>query len=129
MSSAVALRVLVALLVCASAWLAVAGTSSAQGARGIDPNQGLSLVEVNLPSKVAAMRLQVRAHRYKVEFNEHYLRRNGDGSVTATVRPSPAAVSQEPANPSPRSRRSRSLVALAHRSVRSRACACSLRTS
>jgi hypothetical protein len=85
MSSAVARRVLVALLVCASAWLAVAGTASAQVGRGIDPNQGLSLVEVNLPSKVAAMRLQVRAHRYKVEFNEHYLRRNGDGTVTATV--------------------------------------------
>ena len=53
--------------------------------RGIDPNQGLSLVEVNLPSKLAAMRLQVRAHRYKVEFNEHYLRRNSNGTVTATV--------------------------------------------
>ena len=85
MRSAVARRVLVALLVCASAWLAVAGTASAQVGRGIDPHQGLSLVEVNLPSKVAAMRLQVRAHRYKVEFNEHYLRRNSDGSVTATV--------------------------------------------
>jgi hypothetical protein len=45
----------------------------------------LSLVEVNLPSKVAAMRLQLRAHRYNVEFNDHYLRRNRNGSVTATV--------------------------------------------
>jgi Zinc carboxypeptidase/Chitobiase/beta-hexosaminidase C-terminal domain len=31
------------------------------------------------------MRLQVRAHRYGVEFNEHYLRNNADGSVTVTV--------------------------------------------
>ena len=85
MSSTAARRVLVALLVCACSWLAVTGTAAAQVGRGIDPNQGLRLVEVNLPSKVAAMRLQVRAHRYKVEFNEHYLRRNSNGTVTATV--------------------------------------------
>ena len=85
MSSTAARRVLVALLVCACSWLAVTGTAAGQVGRGIDPNQGLRLVEVNLPSKVAAMRLQVRAHRYKVEFNEHYLRRNSNGTVTATV--------------------------------------------
>jgi hypothetical protein len=38
-----------------------------------------------MPSKAAAMRLQLRASRYGVEFNEHYLRQNSDGSVTATV--------------------------------------------
>ena len=53
--------------------------------RGIDPNQGESLVEVMLPSKGAAMRLQLEADKYGVEFNDHYLRRNGDGSVTVTV--------------------------------------------
>ena len=85
MSSTAVRRVLVALLVCGCSWLAVTGTAAGQAGRGIDPNQGLRLVEVNLPSKVAAMRLQLRAHRYKVEFNEHYLRRNSNGTVTATV--------------------------------------------
>ena len=53
--------------------------------RGIDPNQGQSLVEVNLPNKTAAMRLQVEADTYGVEFNDEYLRHNRDGSVTVTV--------------------------------------------
>ena len=53
--------------------------------RGIDPNQGESLVEVTLPSKAAAMRLQLDADTYGVEFNDHYLRNNGDGTVTVTV--------------------------------------------
>ena len=65
---------------------ATAGVASAEEAeRGIDPNQGRSLVEVSLPSKGAAMRLQLQADSLDVEFNEHYLRRNGDGSVTVTV--------------------------------------------
>jgi hypothetical protein len=85
MSSDAGRRVLLAVAVCVCTWLAVTAPAAAQVGRGIDPHQGLSLVEVNLPSKVAAMRLQVRAHRYKVEFNDHYLRRNGDGTVTATV--------------------------------------------
>ena len=42
--------------------------------RGIDPNQGESLVEVNLPSKATAMRLQLEAETYGIDFNEHYLR-------------------------------------------------------
>ena len=53
--------------------------------RGIDPNQGESLVEVHLPSKAAAVRLQLEAETYGVDFNEHYLRRDDDGSVTVTV--------------------------------------------
>src|SRR5215204_2990961 len=61
------------------------GVASAEEERGIDPNQGESLVEVALPSKGAAMRLQLDAERYGVEFNDHYLRRNGNGTVTATV--------------------------------------------
>ena len=66
--------------------LVTAGVASAEEAeRGIDPNQGRSLVEVSLPSKGAAMRLQLQADSLDVEFNEHYLRRNGDGSVTVTV--------------------------------------------
>src|SRR4051812_36557781 len=67
---------------CALVW---SGTALAQDQRGIDPNQGQSLVEVNLPSKGAAMRLQLEAESYGVEFNDHYLRRNRDGSVTVTV--------------------------------------------
>src|SRR5918998_5623436 len=62
------------------------GVASAQDdARGIDPNHGDSLVEVSLPSKGAAMRLQLEADTYGVDFNDHYLRRNGNGSVTVTV--------------------------------------------
>ena len=63
-----------------------AGVASAEEAeRGIDPNQGRSLVEVSLPSKGAAMRLQLQAESLDVEFNEHYLRRNRDGSVTVNL--------------------------------------------
>ena len=62
------------------------GAATAQGdERGIDPNQGDSLVEVSLSSKGAAMRLQLEAEQYGVEFNEHYLRRNANGTVTVTV--------------------------------------------
>ena len=60
-------------------------TAGEDEGRGIDPNQGESLVEVTLPSKGAAMRLQLEADTYGVEFNDHYLRNNGDGTVTATV--------------------------------------------
>jgi hypothetical protein len=77
-------RALLAVSLCA---LAFAGTVGAQGedARGIDPNQGESLVEVNLPSKDAAIRLQLDADSYGIDFNDHYLRHNQDGSVTVTV--------------------------------------------
>src|SRR5918992_507933 len=53
--------------------------------RGIDPNQGDSLVEITLPDKAAAIRLQLESESYDVEFNDHYLRHNADGTVTATV--------------------------------------------
>ena len=59
--------------------------ATAQEQRGIDPNQGDSLVEVTLASKGAATRLQLDAESYGIDFNEHYLRRNSDGTVTATV--------------------------------------------
>ncbi|HEX5979472.1 MAG TPA: hypothetical protein VFY52_00150, partial [Thermoleophilaceae bacterium] len=65
--------------------MALTGAAAGQDARGIDPNQGESLVEVDLPSKAAAMRLQLEAEQYGIEFNEHYLRNNADGSVTVTV--------------------------------------------
>jgi hypothetical protein len=65
--------------------LAGAATASEDVGRGIDPNQGESLVEVTLSSKGAALRLQLEAEAYGVEFNDHYLRNNGDGTVTATV--------------------------------------------
>ena len=50
------------------ALVATAGASAAEGeeARGIDPNQGESLVEVTLANKGAAMRLQLSADKYGV---------------------------------------------------------------
>jgi hypothetical protein len=74
-------RVLVAVSLCA---LTLTGAASADE-RGIDPNQGESLVEVNVPSRAAAERLQLEAESYGVDFNDHYLRLNGDGSATVTV--------------------------------------------
>src|SRR5215218_10164158 len=65
--------------------LVFAGSATAQDERGIDPAQGLSLVEVNVPNKGAALRLQLEAASYGVEFNDHYLRQNPSGSVTTTV--------------------------------------------
>ena len=85
MSSVARRRVLIAVSVCVWTWVAATAGAAADVGRGIDPNQGLSLVEVDLKSKAAAMRLQLKAERYGVEFNEHYLRRNsgrdghGDG--------------------------------------------------
>ena len=52
----------------------VVPTAASAEERGIDPNQGESLVEVNLPDKAAAMRLQLEADKYGIDFNEHYLR-------------------------------------------------------
>src|SRR5215218_10088049 len=75
---------LVAVSVVAFAWAGGATTTHADE-RGVDPDQAQSLVEVNLPSKAAAMRLQVEADTYGVEFNDEYLRHNRDGSVTVTV--------------------------------------------
>ena len=76
------LAVLAAMLVA----FATAGSAAAQeNGRGIDPNQGRSLVEVNLPDKAAAIELQLTADDYGIDFNDHYLRTNADGSVTVTV--------------------------------------------
>jgi Zinc carboxypeptidase/Chitobiase/beta-hexosaminidase C-terminal domain len=75
-------RALLALTIVA---LGVAGGATASDDRGIDPNQGLSLVEVNLPNKAAAIQLQLEAEDYGVEFNDHYLRKNRNGTVTVTV--------------------------------------------
>src|SRR5215218_6774488 len=77
-------RVLVGACVCALAWAGGAANGRADE-RGVDPNQGESLVEVHLPSKAAAMRLQLEAERYGVDFNEHYLRQGPGGSVAVTV--------------------------------------------
>jgi hypothetical protein len=67
--------------------LVIAGAAAASDGdeRGIDPNQGESLVEVTLPSKAAAVRLQLEADSYGVDFNDEYLGHNRDGSVTASV--------------------------------------------
>jgi hypothetical protein len=76
-----------ALVVATLGALASAGAAPAvaQDERGIDPNQGRSLVEVTLDSRAAAMRLQLEADTYGIEFNDHYLRRNDNGTVTVTV--------------------------------------------
>lgn len=66
--------------------LAIAGSASAEDSeRGADPNQGRSLVEVDLPNKAAAIKLQLEAENYGVGFNDHYLRTNANGTVTVTV--------------------------------------------
>jgi Zinc carboxypeptidase/Chitobiase/beta-hexosaminidase C-terminal domain len=67
--------------------LAIVGTATgAEGeARGIDPNQGSSLVEVHLDSKADAIALQLDAEKYGIDFNEHYLRHSSNGGVTVTV--------------------------------------------
>ena len=62
--------------------LATAGSAAAQeNGRGIDPNQGRSLVEVNLPDKAAAIELQLTADDYGIDFNDHYLRTNANLSL------------------------------------------------
>jgi Zinc carboxypeptidase/Chitobiase/beta-hexosaminidase C-terminal domain len=76
-------RWLVGSCVCAFAF--GSGASASAQERGIDPNQGLSLVEVNVPDKGAAMRLQLEAERYGIDFNDHYLRHEADGTITVTV--------------------------------------------
>lgn len=73
-----------ALSLCALTLTGAAAAESDPG-RGIDPNQGESLVEVNLPSRAGAERLQDAAESYGIDFNDHYLRQNADGSVTVTV--------------------------------------------
>src|SRR5687768_3441067 len=78
-------RWLVGMSACVLAWSGGATASAAAEERGLDPHQGESLVEVQLPSKAAAVRLQLEAGTYGVDFNEHYLRQRPDGSVTVTV--------------------------------------------
>jgi hypothetical protein len=69
--------------------LAVAGGATASGdeGRGIDPNQGDSLVEVTLAGKGEALQLQKQSEDLGIEFNGHYLRRNSDGTVTSRFSP------------------------------------------
>ena len=72
------LAVLAAMLVA----LATAGSAAAQeNERGIDPNQGRSLVEVNLPDKAAAIELQLDAdevrHRLQRPLPAHERERVG----------------------------------------------------
>ncbi len=76
-----------ALLALAILALAVTGSAAAADdeGRGIDPNQGRSLVEVTLPNKAAAIRLQLADDSYSIDFNDHYLRQNANGTVTVTV--------------------------------------------
>src|SRR5215211_7466748 len=76
-------RALLVVSVCA---LAVAGGAAAgEDERGIDPNQGESLVEITLANKAAAVDLQLGADSYGIDFNDHYLRKNANGTVTVTV--------------------------------------------
>jgi Zinc carboxypeptidase len=75
-----------AVLVVSLAALWVAGAATATGEeRGIDPNQGDSLVQVIVPNKAAALELQRTADDFGIEFNDHYLGRNATGTFTVTV--------------------------------------------
>ena len=76
-----------ALLVISVVALAVAGgaTASDDESRGIDPNQGDSLVQVIVPNKAAAYELQNQAEDFGIEFNDHYLGKNANGTYTVTV--------------------------------------------
>ena len=76
-----------ALLVISVVALAVAGgaTASDDESRGIDPNQGDSLVQVIVPNKAAAYELQRQAEDFGIEFNDHYLGKNANGTYTVTV--------------------------------------------
>jgi hypothetical protein len=66
--------------------LAITGGAAANGEeRGIDPNQGESLVQVIVPSKAAAIALQNSAEDFGIEFNDHYLGKNANGTFTVTV--------------------------------------------
>ncbi len=77
-------RLFAATSVCALLWTGSA-IAAVEEERGIDPHQGESLVELTLPSKAAAVKLQLEAERFGIEFNDHYLRRNDDGTVTVNV--------------------------------------------
>ncbi len=78
--------VLRALLVATALALVITGGATAEdGTRGIDPNQDRSLVEVILPDKAAAIELQLNAEQYGIDFNDHYLNHNANGSVTVQV--------------------------------------------
>ena len=68
---------------------ATTGVAAAEE-QGIDSSQAESLVEVHVSSKAAAMRLQLEAESFGIEFNEHYLRHNRNGSYTVTVHGSPS---------------------------------------
>jgi hypothetical protein len=65
--------------------LAGGATASGDDSRGVDPNQGDSLVEVIVPSKAAAIELQNDAEDFGIEFNDHYLGKNANGTFTVTV--------------------------------------------
>src|SRR5688500_7758890 len=82
MSLSRAWRALLAISIVA---LGVAGGATASDDRGIDPNQGLSLVEVNLPQQEAVIELLLAAEDYGIVLNDHYLRANRNGTVTVTV--------------------------------------------
>jgi hypothetical protein len=61
------------------------GATAADDTRGIDSSEERSLVEVVLPDKAAAIELQLNAGQYGIEFNDHYLNTNPNGSVTVQV--------------------------------------------
>ena len=83
MSSRGTWRVLLAISVIA---LAITGGAAAQNDEGgINLEVDDSLVEVTVASKAAAMQLQLDADDFGVEFNDHYLRQNDDGTFTVTV--------------------------------------------
>jgi Zinc carboxypeptidase/Chitobiase/beta-hexosaminidase C-terminal domain len=87
MSSRGTWRLLLAISVIA---LALTGGAAAHDDEGGILSVEDSLVEVTVASKAAAIDLQLKAESFGVEFNDHYLRHNDDGTFTVTVFASPA---------------------------------------
>jgi Zinc carboxypeptidase/Chitobiase/beta-hexosaminidase C-terminal domain len=85
MSSRGTWRLLLAISIIALATTGGAAANEDHEGRGIDPNQGDSLVQVFVPTKAAAIELQLKAEDFGIEFNDHYLGENRDGTYTVTV--------------------------------------------
>ena len=83
MSSRGMWRVLLAISVIALAMTGGAAAQNDEGGIALEVDD--SLVEVTVASKAAAIQLQLGADDFGVEFNDHYLRQNDDGTFTVTV--------------------------------------------
>jgi hypothetical protein len=74
-----------ALLAISVVALAVAGGAAASGDDDVSLEEGDSLVEVTVATKGDARELERTADDFGVAFNDHYLRKNANGTYTVTV--------------------------------------------